>query len=84
VSATLGEVNDTGYAYSLQLFGLPTCTTVTLSGGNGFTGTIYAPEAACRINVNGNNTFNFQGACVANSMVVNGHFNFHYDRNLTR
>jgi hypothetical protein len=63
---------------------LPTCTALILNGVNGFTGTIYAPEAACQVNSIGHGTFDFQGGCVANSMVVNGHFSYHYDQNLRR
>jgi hypothetical protein len=84
VGATLGDGRNAGYPYSLQFFGLPSCTTLTLSGGNGFTGTIYAPEAVCNVHSSGNTPFDFQGSCIANSLVVRGDCNFHFDRNLYR
>jgi len=32
----------------------------------------------------GSDEYDFQGACVADALVLNGHFNFHYDENLKR
>jgi len=83
-SATFGHIDNWGNAFNLQFFGLPTCTSITLAGENGYLGTIYAPEATLTVNVANNLPFNYQGACVANSAVVNGDFNYHFDHNLSR
>jgi len=85
-TTTFGNVNNggTGNAYNLQLFGLPTMTTFILSGNNAYMGTIYAPQCAVTLNGGGNNTIDYQGACVVKSFSSNGHFNLHYDKNLSR
>jgi len=83
-STTFGAVNNGGNAYNLQLFGLPTMTSFTLSGNNAYMGTIYAPECNVTLNGGGNNTIDYQGACVVKSFGSNGHFNLHYDKNLSR
>jgi len=51
--------------------------------GNGFLGTVYAPEAALIVNAS-IVSFDYQGACIANSILLSGHVNLHFDRNLTR
>src|SRR5207244_3670600 len=82
VSTTLGSVNNAGNSFNLQFFGLPTCTSITMSG-NGYLGTVYAPEAALIVNPS-IGSLDYQGACVANSILLSGHVNLHFDRNLTR
>jgi hypothetical protein len=32
----------------------------------------------------GTDLYDFQGACVVDSITLNGHFSFHYDENLTK
>ncbi len=81
---TFGTVNNAGNAYNIQLFGLPRMTTFTLSGNNAYMGTIYAPQCDVTLNGGGNNTIDYQGACVVKSFTSNGHFNLHYDKNLSR
>ncbi len=49
----------------------------------GLAGTIYAPEVAFTLGSGGLNTYDFQGAWVVRSLAVNGHFNFHFDENLS-
>jgi type II secretory pathway pseudopilin PulG len=84
-STTFGTVNNGGNAYNLQLFGLPTMNSFTLSGNNTYMGTVYAPECDMTLNGTGNNTtVDYQGACVVRSFNSNGHFNLHYDKNLSR
>jgi len=83
-SATLNDIANPGSPAAFQFFGLPTCSAIGISSTNGYRGTIYAPEAALTINIGGINSFTYEGACVVNSFTVNGHFAFHYDRNLSR
>jgi len=73
---------DGGVASALSYYGLPSNTSVILSGNASFTGTIYAPEADISIGGGGSNTYDFVGAIVARSAKVNGHFNFHFDEAL--
>jgi len=84
VSATFGNVNNTGNNYGFQFFGLPTCTALNMSGNNGFLGTVYAPEAVLTVSAAGNAAFEYQGACFANSLILSGPVNLHSDRNLIR
>jgi hypothetical protein len=77
-------LNTDGRPNSFHFWGLPTCTSVTFSGNAGFTGTIYAPQAALTLNGGGNNTVDFSGASVTKTVTLNGHFNFHYDESLGR
>lgn len=75
-------LNSDGLAGSFRFWGRPTCTSVTFNGNAGFTGTIYAPQAAFSLNGGGNNTTDFVGASVTKTVDMNGHFNFHYDEAL--
>jgi len=84
VAANFGQVNTAGNAYNFQFYGLPTCTSFNLNGNGAYIGTVYAPEAALTFNGGGSTTLDFQGACVVKSATLNGHFNIHYDLNLSR
>src|SRR5205823_6074092 len=84
VSASFDQLNNGGNANSFQFYGLPTCTGLSLGGNGQFMGTVYAPEAQLTFNGGGNNTLDFQGACVIGSASLNGHFHIHYDVNLSR
>ncbi len=84
VSATLTQVNTTGNAMSFQYFGFPSNTNVAWTGNSTYVGTVYAPEAKLYLGSGGLATTDYQGACVANSIVINNHFNFHFDENLRR
>ena len=79
-----GVINQTGNATNFYYYGLPSNTSLSLSGNAGFTGVIYAPSAALSLNGGGNNTTDFVGAAIVGSATLNGHFNFHYDENLAR
>ena len=58
---------------------------MTWSGNASYIGTVYAPEAQFTLNGGGaGSTSDYQGSCIVNSVVMNGHFNFHYDENLKR
>jgi Tfp pilus assembly protein PilX len=79
-----GVMNYGGYARNFMYYGLDSNTSLSLSGNSQFSGVIYAPNAAFHLNGGGNNTTDFIGASVANSVSMNGHFNFHYDEDLAR
>lgn len=83
-SATFTTVNTEGNAATFQYYGLPSNTSLTWSGNAQYMGTIYAPEATFNLGGGGNDTMDYQGACVVGSVVMNGKFNFHYDENLKR
>ena len=42
---------------------------------------MYAPNAALTLNGGGSNN-GFIGSCIVNSIVMNGHYDFHFDENL--
>jgi hypothetical protein len=79
-----GIWNAGGYSTNFMYYGLPSNTSISLSGNAGFTGTIYAPEANFTLNGGGNNTLDFMGASVAKTTTLNGHFHFHYDEALRK
>ena len=79
-----GVVNGSANATNFSYYGLPSNTSVSFSGNAAFTGTIYAPNAALSLGGGGNNTYDFVGASVSNTVQMNGHFNFHYDELLGR
>lgn len=76
--------NMSGHADRFFLFGLPTCTSILLSGSAAFFGCIYAPQAAFTLGGGGSYTWDFVGSSVTKTVLMNGHFNFHYDENLAR
>ena len=71
-------------ASCFQLYGLPSNTSVTWSGNNACSGTIYAPQATLTMGGGGNSVYDYVGACVVHSIRLNGHFNFHFDEDLKR
>ncbi|HEV2393409.1 MAG TPA: hypothetical protein VG146_13740 [Verrucomicrobiae bacterium] len=73
---------DGGNAGNLNYFGTTNNTSINFSGNSSFTGTLYAPEAAFSLGGGGSSTYNVVGSVVANTISINGHFNFHYDENL--
>lgn len=77
-----GIANANAFASSFGFWGLNSCTSVSFGGNAAFTGTIYAPYAELSMGGGGNNTYDFVGASVSNSVRMNGHFNFHYDEAL--
>ena len=82
VSSTFTMVTNAD-AGSFQYYGLPSNTSVSWSGNANYEGVVYAPEAAFSLGGSGNTTTNdYQGACIVQSLVMNGHFNFHYDQAL--
>lgn len=78
-----GNINNVDQnALNFQLYGLPTCTSISMGGNASFTGTIYAPQADLTWGGGGSTTYDFVGASVAKTDTMNGHANFHYDENL--
>jgi hypothetical protein len=73
-----GVQNVPSVAKNFSLIGLPTCTSITYSGGSEFIGTIYAPQAT--VSMGGNSEA--VGAFVANSIQLNGGMSIHYDEAL--
>jgi hypothetical protein len=73
-----GVMNQTGFATNFVYYGLPTNTRVDLTGGSGFTGIIYAPQAA--LNVSGGSILH--GATISDTVSATGGFKFHYDESL--
>jgi hypothetical protein len=78
-----GTCNVPGYAANLQIYGLPSLTSIDLHGNSAWIGTVYAPEAAFVGGGGGNNTQDVSGQIVVNNLLLNGHWNFHFDENLT-
>ena len=85
-SATLTQVNTAGPASTFQYYGLPSNTSVTWNGNTEFIGGIYAPQACLTLgggtSYHHHTQYQFQGACMANSISLNGYFKFHYDEAL--
>jgi hypothetical protein len=77
-----GVVNDSGAAKNFSYYGLPTNTEFTLGANAAFTGTVYAPSAVFSLGGGGRNVYDYAGACVVKSVVMNGKFQFHYDEAL--
>ncbi len=77
-----GIANTPGSATNFVYYGLPTNTSLSMSGNAAFTGAIYAPSAAFTLGGGGSSPYDFVGSSVTASVKMNGHFSFHYDENL--
>lgn len=77
-------VNQTGVPAAFTVFSAPTVTSVSFGGNAGFNGILVAPNADLSMNGSGSTVWDFCGAIMANSITLNGHFNFHYDESLAR
>jgi hypothetical protein len=78
-----GLVNDTGKAKNFAYYGLPSNTTLNITGNGAFYGTIYAPQANFNLKGSGNTTVDdFTGASITKNTTMTGNFNFHYDESL--
>jgi hypothetical protein len=75
-------LNQPGLARNVQIYGLPTLSSIDLSGNSGFNATIYAPEADFIGGGGGNNSQDTAGSITVNSVSLNGHWNFHFDESL--
>ena len=77
-----GIANNPGNATNFFYYGLPTNTSLSMSGNAAFTGVIYAPSAALTLGGGGSSDYDFVGASITSSVKMNGHYTFHYDENL--
>ena len=78
-----GVANDTAQAKNFAYYGLPSNTTISLTGNGAFYGTIYAPQANFNLKGSGNtSTDDFTGASITKTTTMTGNFNFHYDESL--
>jgi hypothetical protein len=79
-----GVANNSGYAQNFIMYCAPSVTSFNFNGNGEFIGVICAPNAAATMNGGGKLNNDFEGALVANSVTMNGHFSFHYDEALAR
>lgn len=77
-----GINNMAGDATKFWYYGLPSNTSLALSGNASVTGVFYAPNADFALNGGGNDSYDLVGATVTKSVSMHGHFKFHYDENL--
>lgn len=77
-----GIVNQNASALSFQYYGLPSNTSVSITGNGTFTGSIYAPNADLTLKGGGAANEDFSGAAIAKTVTMDGHFKFHYDEAL--
>jgi Putative Ice-binding-like adhesive domain len=73
-----GVVNDNGLASSLTIYGLPTSTKFSYSGGADFIGVVDAPDADFAFT----GSARAIGAFVANTVTVSGNGGVHWDSSL--
>lgn len=73
-----GISNQPGLASDCQIIGLPTCTSVSITGNGSHIGTVYAPQATVTVSGNGD----VSGAVVASVINMTGNGAFHYDEAL--
>ena len=64
---------------NLTLYGLPTCTNITITASANFIGSVYAPEA----NVTISGASPFFGSCICRTASLAGSGVFHYDQALS-
>jgi len=83
-STILGNgILNTSDATKCMIYGLSTCTSISMGGNAGFTGTIYAPSADLLI-APGRGEHDFQGASISKSVSLGANVRIHYDENLAR
>jgi hypothetical protein len=73
---------DGGRAANLAFYSLPSCTSISISGNGGFTGTLYANNASLTLFGGGSSSHDIVGSIIAKSVIFNGHFMFHFDEDL--
>jgi hypothetical protein len=76
-----GIINQTHRALGFQYYGLPSNTSVNLTGNGNFIGTIYASNADLRLT---GGAEDFSGAIVSRTTTLNTTYYFHYDEDLAR
>jgi hypothetical protein len=77
-----GTMNAPGYARNLQIYGLPSCTSLAFAGNAAWNACVYAPSANMTGGGGGSNTQETQGSIVVKTLTLQGHWNFHYDESL--
>lgn len=77
-----GVINKSGYAANCIIYFAPTVTSLQFGGNGEFTGIIVAPEAATKLNGGGSGDMDYIGCLMIKSVVLNGHYKFHYDEAL--
>jgi hypothetical protein len=79
-----GLVNETQQAKNFQYYGLPSNTSISITGNGAFFGTIYAPQADFSLKGSGHSSFDdFTGSSITKTTTMTGNFNFHYDDSLS-
>ena len=74
-------VNSSNRPQNLRFFGLPSLTSIAVSGTTEFVGVIYAPEADVSLSGGGSSS-GLIGSLIANSIKLNGGYQIHYDESL--
>jgi hypothetical protein len=77
-----GISSNSGRTTSCIIYGLGTCTSLSLGGNANFVGCVYAPATSVVTSSGGNNAFDISGSLTARNLALNGHLNLHYDENL--
>ena len=71
-------VNDSNRPQNLRFLGLPSLTSVALSGSAQLVGVIYTPEASVSLSGGGSSS-GLIGSLVCDSFTINGGYQIHYD-----
>ena len=77
-----GVVNP-GSAVNFQYYGLPSNTSISITGNGNFTGAIDAPNADIALSGFGSSG-GFIGSIIGNTLKMNGDVQFHYDEALAK
>lgn len=79
-----GVLNKAGNAINFFYYGLPSNTSLDVTGNGTFTGVIYAPNADLSLSGSGSTDTDFVGASISRTVLMNGNFKFHYDEALAK
>jgi hypothetical protein len=78
-----GIINDAASPpINFQIYGLPTLTSLAMSGNSQMSVVVYAPNAAASFSGGGSDSLDVSGSIVVGSLTINGHFAVHYDVSL--
>jgi hypothetical protein len=75
-----GVINPSGLASAFSYYGLPSNTSLSISGGGQLAGFIYAPNADLKISGGGD----VYGATMTRTLTLGGNAQFHFDEALKR
>jgi hypothetical protein len=78
-----GVGNVSANALAFQYYGLPSNTTLSVTGNSAFVGVVYAPNALAAFD-GGGSTGDLSGSVIVKNVLINGNFRFHYDEHLAR